>query len=152
MKTMVLGIGNSIRCDDGVGPYTASLLKAMSLPIDAHIDTASTIGLNLLDLLEDCERAFVIDSMTDSKHKNGTVLRFTAAELDSINKDEYSHHNLGLTQTLSFGRQNGLKMPRDIVIYAICAENVNNFGEGLSLEVEKGARQAARQILEEISS
>jgi hydrogenase maturation protease len=152
MKTIVLGVGNPIMSDDGAGPYAAKLLASMVLPPEVDIDNIAVIGLNLLDFLEDYQRAFIVDCLVNSSYPADTVMRFTAGELKKKKKELYSHHNLNLINTLSFGRQNGLAMPEDIIVYAVCADNVTTFGEGLSHEVQQGAEKAARLILEEISA
>jgi len=152
MKTKILGVGNEMMGDDRAGLYAAHLLSNHNLPPNTVVECTSSIGLNLLDLLEDCQRAFIIDSMVDSSLSPGTVMRFTASELDNRQKNQYLHHNLGLADTLAFGAQNGLEMPPEIIIYAICAQDISTFGEELSPLVEKGAKKAVLLILQEITA
>jgi len=152
MKVLVLGVGNLIMSDDGVGIHTVRLLQENTMPPFVKCDTTALAGLNLLELLEGCNKAYIVDSITNSNQADGTVLRFSAHELDKIRQGQYNHHNLGLLDTLSFGRQNGLDMPSDITVYAICASNVSTFGEELSADVLKGAIEAAKQLTIELQN
>ena len=152
MKVLVLGVGNLIMSDDGVGIRTVQFLQENTLPSFVKCDTTALAGLNLLDLLEGFDKAYIVDSITVSNKADGTVMRFSACELDNLRQDQYNHHNLGLSDTLAFGRQNGLYMPSDITVYAVCASNVFTFGEKLSQDVLKGAIKAAKQLTAELQS
>ncbi|MCL2475316.1 MAG: hydrogenase maturation protease [Chloroflexi bacterium] len=152
MKVLVLGVGNLIMSDDGVGIRTVQLLQEKCLPSFVDCQTAALTGINLLDLLEGYDKAYIADSIVCSNQPDGTVLRFSAKELDDLKQNQYSHHNLGLLNTLAFGRQNGLDMPQDITVYAVCAQNVTTFGEELSPKVLKGAIKASEMLNAELQT
>ncbi len=64
MKTLVLGLGNDILCDDGAGLYVArELKKTLANRKDFSVAEASLAGLGLLDLLAGYDKAIVIDAI-----------------------------------------------------------------------------------------
>lgn len=71
MKTLVLGMGNPILCDDGVGIRVARvLLEKPQLP-DVTIEEFSLAGMDLLELLSGYDRAIIIDAIEADGAKPG---------------------------------------------------------------------------------
>lgn len=60
--TRIIGIGNRLMGDDGVGIVAIELLEQENLPVSVELIDGGCGGLNLLPLLEDCHRAIIIDA------------------------------------------------------------------------------------------
>ena len=124
--TTVIGIGNPYRGDDGAGIAVAGRLKHEQglrvLQLDG--DTAS-----LLEALQTCERAIVIDAMC-SGAMPGTVRRYNALHEPLPTKTLASTHGLGLAEALALGKVfNTLPDPLEFIgIEGSCFEH----GAGLS--------------------
>ena len=60
---LVLGLGNLLQADDGVGIHVIRALEAMELPAHIALRDGGTIGLSLLTEIEDCASLVVVDAM-----------------------------------------------------------------------------------------
>ncbi len=79
-KTIILGVGNPILRDDGVGVHVAEELKKHIKKPGVTIDSAFTGGMNLLDLMVDHDRAILIDAVKIENKKLGDVGLFGLGE------------------------------------------------------------------------
>jgi len=77
VKTLILGMGNPILSDDGVGLHVARALKGRFAETDMH--TSALIGLCLLDIVAGYDQVFVIDAIQDGSRPPGTVVKLAAA-------------------------------------------------------------------------
>ena len=73
MKTIVLGVGNPILSDDGVGIHVANQLKQKINDPNIAIDEALTGGMNLLDLILGYDKAIIIDAVKIDNGEEGKV-------------------------------------------------------------------------------
>ena len=96
---LILGIGNCLLSDDGVGVHAARLLQAEPPP-GTIVFAAETDFLSALPFLEQCRKALVIDAM-DAGQPPGTLYRCRAEELTPTGRG-HSLHSLGLLGTLEF--------------------------------------------------
>ena len=98
-KTVVLGLGNILHADDGVGPHAIIRLRADSrVPADVSLVEGGTLGLELLPYVWDCARLIVIDAV-DVGEPPGTVVRMSGEELNSL-PGKSSAHQLGVSDLL----------------------------------------------------
>jgi len=96
-------------------------------------------GLDLVDLLVGFEKAYIVDALAGGG-RAGEIYRLTPESLPLPER-------LGATH----GRQLGLPMPREIVIYAVEINQGYDFGEELSPPVKEAAEEIVRQLLEELT-
>lgn len=120
-KTVVIGLGNPILTDDGVGIY-ASRLVSYALPADSGIDVIelSVGGLSLMEAMIGYERVILIDALWIPDTEPGTVLEFDAGHLpETLNTA--SAHDADLPTALHVGCQLGASLPElcDIQIVAV---------------------------------
>ena len=79
-KTVVLGLGNVLHCDDGAGPQVISRLRTdPRVPADVSLVEGGTLGLEFLPHLWDCARLIVIDAI-DLGELPGTLIRMSGNE------------------------------------------------------------------------
>ncbi len=76
---LVLGIGNILLRDEGVGVRVIEKLQLMDLPDGVEVVDGGTAGADLLDVIAEREKVIVIDA-TDVNAEPGGIVRFTAAE------------------------------------------------------------------------
>ncbi|MBF0553138.1 MAG: hydrogenase maturation protease [Nitrospirae bacterium] len=142
MKTIIIGLGNPILRDDSVGPIAARLIgqrldaECSSRSADISVSEVYAGGIRLLDEMAGYDRAVIIDSIVTGDNAPGTVYRLTPFSLPQT-RNCGSSHDITLPMALGMGRMLGMAMPSEIHIWAIEAEDVNTFGEWLSVEVEK---------------
>jgi hydrogenase maturation protease len=133
MKIVILGIGQSLRSDDGAGLAAIHHWEA-TFPLTASNAsiTASEIelpGLELLNLLEGCDAAILVDAV-QSTAKPGTIHKLHEADILGFSEAHQSAHGWGVAETLLLARQLDIDLPRNILFIGIEGEN---FSPGISL-------------------
>jgi len=151
MKTLVLGLGNTVLSDDGVGIYVTRELKAsLNKREDIAVEEASLGGLGVLDIITGYDKVIVIDAIRTRDGKAGTIYRLNSDSLN-ITQHTASTHNVNFAAALELGRKLELELPDDIVIYAIEAADVNTFNEECTPEVKLAIPQCIEQVIREIN-
>jgi len=153
MKTLVLGLGNPILTDDGVGVLVAEAIRA-SLPLDVPIDIAevSVGGLTLMESMIGYDRVILIDALQHGDVKPGTIHRLTLEDLKTINPTQHSAspHDASLITALEAGQRMGLPLPQEITIYAIEVENITDFNDQPTPAVAASIPKVTAMVLGEI--
>ncbi len=144
---LVLGIGNILLRDEGVGVRVTEQMQKMHLPDDVELVDGGTAGADLLDVLAERQKVIVIDAV-QADCEPGTVLRFTADELVQPDGVGMSLHELGLGEALKMTRQLGCA-PEDVVVFGIKPKDTG-CGLELSEEVEASVPKVVELILAEI--
>ena len=119
-KVLILGLGNSLRGDDGAGPAVVAALSSMDLPPHVELLDGGTPGLETVLLLEGYERVIIVDA-ADMGLEPGEWRRFTpdTAEIRSDeNKLGGTLHAAGLAEALGLAEVLDL-LPKTLVIYGI---------------------------------
>jgi hydrogenase maturation protease len=151
MKTLILGLGNDILCDDGVGIYVArELKKILGGRNDIAVTEASLAGLGLLDVLAGYDKAIVIDAIQTNDGKSGEVYRLNSNDF-AATRHTASTHNVNFASALELGNKLGLLLPKKIVIFAIEASDVTTFNEDCTPTVKKAIPKCIDMVLKEIN-
>ena len=148
-RLLLLGIGNAIMTDDGVGIHVARR-AAEILPDDLRarvdVEEAATGGFDLVEYLAGYAAAVITDAVRTADGAAGTVYQFDAAALKPT--AHLAHvHGVNLAGALAIAEQLELPVPRDIVIVAVEAEEVYTFGEELTEDVAAAVEPAAQAAL-----
>ena len=152
MQTLVIGLGNPILGDDGVGWRVVEEIarKTANRP-DVEVDCVALGGLSLMERLTGCERVILVDSIFTGEKPIGTVSLFLLTELPDLSSGHTTAvHDTSLHNALNVGRSMDIPLPRDedVLIVAIEAENVFDFSETLSPPVEAAVPQAVEAVLQ----
>ncbi|MCK4237085.1 MAG: hydrogenase maturation protease [Candidatus Krumholzibacteria bacterium] len=148
MKTLVLGLGNTVLRDDGVGVYAARILKGR-VSGSADVVEAELAGFNLLEMMNGYDRVFVIDSIQLEGEDPGTVFRIRPDDL-RITPRLASFHDIDIVTALELGRRLDLKMPDEVVIYAVQVEDMVTLEEGCLPSVERVIPALVAEIESEV--
>jgi hydrogenase maturation protease len=98
-KVVVLGLGNILHTDDGVGPQAIGrLFQDPRLPQDVCLIEGGTLGLELLPYIWDCTHLLVLDAVDVGKPP-GTLVRLSGEELNGLPGNS-SVHQLGVSDLL----------------------------------------------------
>jgi hydrogenase maturation protease len=149
-KTLVLGLGNPILSDDGIGPRIAGKLEG-KLGGNVTVAETSMAGLNLLDLLAGYDRAIIIDAIKTISGKPGSIYRLDIEDFKDT-CHAASTHDVNLATALEFGKRLGLALPHKIDILAIEVVETERFGEELTPEVAGAIPVCVEIIIEELKS
>ncbi len=144
---LVLGIGNILLRDEGVGVRVIEQMQKMHLPDDVELVDGGTAGADLLDVLAERCKVIVIDAI-QADCEPATVLRFTADELIRPDGVGMSLHELGLGEALIMTKQLGCA-PKDVVVFGIKPKDTG-CGLDLSEEIAALVPEVIELVLREI--
>jgi len=136
-ETLILGVGNPLRRDDGVGPEIIDLLfKGVNtpyLPPSVTIMDGGTDGLGLIEYFKEYKKVILIDAILMGMPP-GTVKVFKPDDaLFHICGDSLSTHGFGIPELIKFAKE--LNVLPNLTIIGIQAENIE-YGKGLSEPVK----------------
>jgi hydrogenase maturation protease len=149
-RTLIIGLGNPILGDDGVGWKVAETLSSVvgSKP-SVEIDTAALGGLSLMERLLGYERVILVDSMETGQGPVGSVRTFPLASLtDPVAGHSSSTHDTSLATALKTAESVGAEVPKQVDVVAVEAQNVYDFSEELSPPVAAAVPEAVRAVLD----
>jgi hydrogenase maturation protease len=156
MKTLVIGLGNPILGDDGVGwRVIEQVARATVDRSDVEVDCVALGGLSLMERLTGCERVILVDSIFTGEKPIGTISLFLLNELPDLSSGHTTAvHDTSLRNALKVGRSMDIPLPldEDVLIVSIEAENVYDFSETLSPPVEAAVPHAVEAVLQLIQS
>jgi hydrogenase maturation protease len=146
-RTLVLGLGNPILRDDGVGWRVVQAVEAqMQGEQDApEFDCVGLGGLSLMERLVDYDRAILVDAIQTKGGAPGAIYWLTLDDLPTLHAN--AAHDASLAAALELGRSLGAHLPDDVAIVAIEAAAVLDFGEVLTPEVAAAVPRAADMLL-----
>ena len=147
-KILILGIGNPILCDDGIGIHVVRHLKRLINDTHIMLDEAYTGGLCLVDLLRGYEKSILIDAIKSPQDKNGTIKRLNLDDLPTTHSS--NPHDMSLYTAIQLAKKMGDTLPQEIIIIGIVVNNPPCFGEHLTPEINQSVSQAANCVLDEL--
>lgn len=146
MKTLVLGLGNTILSDDGAGIYAVRAL-AERLEGVAECRESASAGLDLIELLNGYERAIIVDAIELEGEAPGTVFRLKPDDM-RITARLASLHDVDLVTALALGRSLGFSMPDEVTVYAVQAGDARTLCE----ECTEAVAGALPALVDEIAA
>ena len=149
MKTLILGIGNTVLTDDGVGCKVAQRLEGrLRGRQDIAVKETALSGLSLIEEMAGYERLIIIDAIQTRSGKPGAIYKLDPS--DFVVGHMAIIHDVGLFGALELGRRFGMDMPREVIIFAIEAKDMVTFSEECTPEVEAAIPLAVETALKEV--
>jgi hydrogenase maturation protease len=150
LKSIVIGIGNTLFKDDGIGVYTALYLKHnYTFSPELDIVDGGTLGLNLLEYLQNYDRVIILDTLS-IQDKPGTLYRVPAEEFQGLGDSRSTAHEVEVIQMLEAGELYGLTS--SVMILGIVPEDVESVSIGLSQSVQRHFNDYLQLLLREINA
>lgn len=149
MKTLVLGIGNPILSDDGVGIHVAHEVANQLNNAQVTVSETNTTGLGLLDSVVGYDKVIIIDAIQTERGQVGQIYRMKTEDF-SLTKHLSSPHQVNLATALELGKMLGLAVPEKITVFAVEAKDITDFSEKCTPEVEKAIPEVVRMVLEDL--
>jgi hydrogenase maturation protease len=148
MKTIVIGLGNPILGDDGVGWKVAEAVKqqlASDSPVD--VEFLSLGGISLMEQLIDYERAILVDAVT-SDQETGSVIVSNLNEMPDHSAFHIaSAHDTSLQNALKLGKSMGVSLPKEVSVVGIVTDHIYDFSESLSPAVARAVSKATKIVI-----
>ena len=146
----ILGAGNYLMADDGVGVHILEKLEQMEIE-DVELNNVGVGGLAILDYMEHADDVIIIDAVRGGGGEPGSIYKFSDKELPPANLFMMSLHDLSLVDTLRLGQQIQPElMPGNITIIGIEVDRVEGICTDLSPRVEAAIEFVIKLVLEEI--
>ncbi|MDH7511468.1 MAG: hydrogenase maturation protease [Clostridiales bacterium] len=152
MKTLVLGLGNEIYGDDGIGIQVIRYLREETTKMptgdfqNVDLEECSLSGLALLDVIVGYDRLILIDTIKREAPQTGRIHVLRESDIRAVPGP--SPHYVSVPQAVEIGRRLGLHMPSRIRVVAVEAKNIHSLGEKLSQEMEKNMPAIAEKVKE----
>ena len=147
-KVLVLGIGNLVMSDDGVGVKVVQRLQRdYRFPENVEVLDGGTLGLDLLPKLEGIERLIIVDAV-ETGQKAGTCVRLAGEELPIALETKLSPHQMGLKDLLAVSQLMG-HSPRQMVLIGVQPGSIEMDTE-LTSEVEAVMEILISNVLKEL--
>ncbi|HJV20998.1 MAG TPA: HyaD/HybD family hydrogenase maturation endopeptidase [Sediminibacterium sp.] len=143
-STLVLGIGNYLMGDEGIGVHIANRLeKSKLLPEGVSVLDGGTGGFHLLEYFEQHDHIILIDATLDN-HATGTIRRIKPRFATDF-PPAMSTHDIGLKDLVSALQILG-KMP-EIDLFVVSIETIQQQGIELTPEIEAVVPEVIEEIL-----
>jgi len=148
-KIVILGMGNVLLKDEGVGIHIIHALQNSLLPINANLEIIDGgTSPNVLYLLDEADSLIIIDAV-EGGSEPGTIYRFREGDVEQEGKCLLSMHQIGLLEDIEMMEYTGDR-PKDTVIIGVEPKEIG-WGLELSPELEQKIPQIVKVVLEEIT-
>jgi len=151
-KILVLGVGNILLGDDGVGVHVVERMKGMALPQDTEILDGGMATSDLLTYMKGRQKVIIIDAIKSSSPA-GTIFKIPYQDMKDMKKGEHDGvcalHQITVIGMLQILESMG-NMP-DVLVIGIVPKNDTEFSQQLSPEIEEKLPEIIALVLEELS-
>lgn len=158
-RVLVLGLGNPILGDDGVGWQVAEQC-AVRIQTDPQLSTGAAGveidchaggGLSLVERLIGYDRVILIDAICTATQPPGSITCFPLEALANPGSVHTSSaHDTSLLTALELSRRLGARVPERVMVVAIEAQNLYEFSEELSPAVRSSVAPAVERVQEQL--
>jgi hydrogenase maturation protease len=147
---LILGLGNPLQGDDGVGCRVAQELEERTLPDGVEVMDGGTPGVGLLNLFEGRQRVIIVDA-AEMGRSPGEWVRFQPEDVTLTGSGQrFSLHRSGVADALALARELRIALP-EIVIYGVQPERVD-WNDRLSPKVGGAVPQVIEAVLKEVQA
>jgi hydrogenase maturation protease len=150
-RVIVMGIGNLLLKDDGIGVHALRVIQEKSQPppgVNVELIDCGTIPDLAVFMDPGVDKLIIIDAV-QARGKPGSIYRFTPDILESEGSDVSSAHSLSIRESLAMMRISGT-MPAETVIIGVEPKEMG-WGVTLSSEVEEKLPEVVNTVLLEIT-
>lgn len=148
-KIMVMGVGNILMSDEGLGVRFLDQLKKMDLPDNVELLEGGTAGLELVHLVQEVDYLIIVDAI-NAKAEPGALFRFHPGDLQVIPEQyEVSFHQIGIIEVLAMAKVLG-QAPQTL-IFGIQPKSLE-WGLDISPEIEALFPRLVEFVLKEVDS
>ena len=148
MDILVLGIGNVLLTDEGVGVRTLKELeRRFSFPANVELLDGGTAGIELLRHIRNRDCLIIIDAMK-SGQVPGTIVRVAGEDVPAAFRTRISPHQLGLSDLLAAAMLTD-ELPKNLVLFGVEPESID-IGLDLTETVEANLGKLIEAVADEL--
>ncbi len=149
MQILILGLGNILLHDEGIGVRVIERLRTgYTFPDNVMVLDGGTLGLDLLAYLEEATRVIVVDAVNAGKEP-GTLVRLVNDEIPAFLGPKVSPHQVGLQDLLALARLRG-HFPEEVILWGVQTASLEP-GLDLSPKVAAQIEPLALCVIEELA-
>lgn len=151
-KIKIIGMGNELFGDDGIGILIAEKLSIVLKSNDLiSIESTNWGGFRIIDLLAGYDYAIIIDAISTGKDEIGFITRYKAE--DFINSLRMvSFHDINLGTAIHLAESLNIHFPNEIIVFTIEIAYQKILNESISREIKSAAEKCIKLILLELES
>jgi hydrogenase maturation protease len=152
MKALVLGMGNTLLSDDGIGIIIERYLeKKLSDVREIDFVETSWGGFRIIDILSGYDYAVIADSIKTANKPQGYIYHLKATDfLPTLRLTSY--HDINFATALELAVTLGAKVPQDIDIFAVEVENNYTISEHIDPALWKSIKKCSEKIIKQLAS
>lgn len=144
-KTLIVGMGNLLYRDEGIGVHIIQEMRKMKLPSHIELLDIGTSTMDLISYLKEVKKLIVIDAMR-AGGKPGTIYKCKPGDLLPKGEGPISLHEIGLLETLNMTKKLGMEI--ETVIVGVEPE-IMDWGMELTEEVKNKIPLIIEAVLQE---
>ena len=149
-QTLVLGVGNTLMSDEGVGVHVIErLLAGFVIPEEVQVLDGGVLGMDLLYYLEDIENLLLVDAV-ETRKEPGTIIRLENDEVPAFLSMKISPHQVGVPDMLAVAKLKNL-YPKRIVLWGIQPQFLD-VGMEMSPLIESKVDTLVNSVVEQLDS
>src|SRR5208283_859893 len=146
-KVLVLGVGNLLLKDDGVGVHLINSLRDTPFPDNIQLIDAGTVSHQLLSLFHETDYLILVDAV-DANDVPGSIYRFSPDDIKFTSGYKMSLHEMNLIDILQMAEMTGAKP--ETVIIGVQPKDATSWSLELSDEVKAVIPKVKALVLEEL--
>jgi hydrogenase maturation protease len=146
---LIMGVGNILLRDEGIGVHVVKRLKEMSLPENVEVLDGGTAGLELVDFMENRRKLIVIDAVKNGE-RPGTIYRLTEKNLKIKPKAIMSFHEIDFLDAL-YMSEVMKNRPKEVIVIGVEPKDMSD-GLDLSPEIEERIPRIIEIVMEELKT
>ncbi len=133
-EILILGLGNEILTDDGIGPRLVRDIESEINNPNVHFNTASSGGLEIMEYIQGYKKVIIVDAIRTGNGNPGDVYCFTPSDFrETLNLSNL--HDINFITALELGKSLNLDLTDDLHIIAVEIIEVMEFNEKFTLPV-----------------
>lgn len=153
-KIIIIGLGNELISDDGVGIFVlqelkSKLLSSLNVSHNFVFQELSVGGLSLLDYISGFSKCLIVDTILTRNQPPGTIYRFKQNSSDELVKIK-SSHQINLPQVIGLANLLNIEVPDEIIIYGIEGEDITTFKIGCTEKVQEAIPKLVDMIYDDL--
>ena len=146
---LILGLGNILLGDEGVGVRVIEQLLSHPLPDEIEVIDGGTAGYELINFFEGKEKVIIVDAVkTDDRP--GSVYKMDLSIVQENETVQLSLHQIGLKNVFKMASM--MDLNPEVTLIGIVPKDYQDYNIGLSEEVEKAIPLAIDTVLKEIET
>ena len=150
MRTIIIGLGNPVRADDGVGPAVARSLRERLAGVEGvTVDELWAGGFRLAEAMVGYDRAILVDALDRGDRPPGSICRLSMTDLKGT-RTMNCVHDASLPTALETWRRAGAALPQEISIWGVESQDLESFSEELTTPVAMAVPRLVEAILQDL--